>query len=110
MINSGAKDDLTAYWYTDFFKAWRFGNSISDLEFFGEVRDTTTAKNLIATFSIVQDNVNKRIVAWLYEAELNDIPLGDYTYDIKTRNTSSTRKFRRIHGKFSVKISETRIA
>jgi hypothetical protein len=104
-----AKDDLVVRWYTDFIKCWTFTESISDKEFFFEVRDTTAAQALIATCSITQDNAAKTIVAYIDEADVNDIALGEYQYDVKSRSLSSGIILPEIEGKFTVVKSITRV-
>ena len=101
-------DHLTAHIHCTFSHLWIFTESITGLEFFGDIEDTAHTKKV--SFTIVKDNAAKTILATLTKTQVTTtLGVGDFRYDIKARNTTSGAIMRKIQGKFNVAYSETEL-
>ena len=100
------KDDLFAYKNGSFVHTWdEFGYDITDLSYYGEIRDNEG--NKLAEFTFIKGN--EQIIAQLTKEVMEDMPSGTHNYDIKQVSLNGLSQDIIIIGTFSVRDGVTQL-
>jgi len=67
--------------YNSYVRTYTFSYDISSLNFYSEIRNSK--KELIATFDITKDDINKTVLLALSEPIITAIDEGEYFFDVK---------------------------
>lgn len=74
--------------YNSYGRLYTFDYDISSLNFYSEIRNSK--KELIATFVITKDSINKKVLLSLTEPTITAIEEGEYFFDVKQVSNSNS--------------------